>query len=170
MVWLMSMTPVHIREAGGDLGRVGLILSAHVFGMYALAPLAGWVEDRRGTVTAIATGLVTLAAAAGLAAVAPVGGLLMGLALFLLGVGWSFEFVAGSTLLARRLPVGVRAAVQGRVEPSVWLSSAAASLGAGLLLDVVWLRGAVRAGAGLGCCWPTAFVLRQRPRLAAVGP
>ena len=168
MVWLMSMTPVHIREAGGDLGRVGLILSAHVFGMYALAPLAGWVEDRRGTLTAIVTGLVTLAAAAALAAIAPVGGLLMGLALFLLGVGWSFEFVAGSTLLARGLPVTVRAAVQGRVETSVWLSSALASLGAGLLLDVVGYVG-LCVLALIALLLPTAIVLRQRPRLAVLG-
>ncbi len=57
MVWLMSMTPVHIRESGGDLGRIGLILSAHIFGMYALAPVAGWVEDRFGSLSAIATAL-----------------------------------------------------------------------------------------------------------------
>lgn len=81
MVWLMSMTPVHIRESGGDLGRVGLILSAHLFGMYALAPLAGWVEDRFGSARTIALGLGILATSAVLAATAPVGGLLMGLAL-----------------------------------------------------------------------------------------
>jgi MFS family permease len=165
MVWLMSMTPVHIRESGGDLGRVGLILSAHIFGMYALAPLAGWIEDRFGSLPAIAAALVTLAAAAGLAATAPVGGLLMGLALFLLGLGWSFGFVAGSTMLARGIPAGVRASVQGRVETTVWLASATASLGAGLLLDVVGYVGLCMLGL-LALVLPAAFVLRQRPRLA----
>lgn len=164
MVWLMSMTPVHIREAGGDLGRVGLILSAHIFGMYALAPLAGWVEDRLGSVVAIGVALATLASAAVLAATAPVGGLLMGVALFLLGLGWSFGFVAGSTMLARGIPITVRASVQGRVETAVWLSSAAASLGAGLLLDVVGFVGLCMLGLA-ALVLPAAFVLRQRPRL-----
>lgn len=167
MVWLMAMTPVHIREAGGDLGRVGLILSVHVVGMYALAPLAGWVEDRFGSLPTIAMGLGTLATAALLAASAPVGGLLMGLALFLLGLGWSFGFVAGSTMLTRGIPADVRAAVQGRVDTMVWLVSATASLGAGLLLDVVGYVGlCVLALLALGV--PTTFVLRQRPRLAVV--
>lgn len=167
MVWLMSMTPVHIRESGGDLGRVGLILSAHIFGMYALAPVAGWVEDRFGSLTAIATGLVALAIAAVLAASAPVGGLLMGLALFLLGVGWSFGFVAGSTMLARGVPAPVRARVQGRVETTVFLASAVASLGAGLLLDVVGYVGLCMLGLA-ALVLPAVFVWRQRPRLAAV--
>ena len=165
MVWLMSMTPVHIRESGGDLGRVGLILSAHLFGMFALAPLAGWVEDRFGSSRTIALGLAILAASAGLAAGAPVGGLLMGLALFLLGLGWSFGFVAGSTLLARSLPVATRAGVQGRVDTLVWSASAVASLGAGLLLDVVGYVGLCMLGL-VALLLPAAFVVRQRPRLA----
>lgn len=167
MVWLMSMTPVHIREAGGDLGRVGLILSAHIFGMYALAPLAGWVEDRFGSIPAIATALTTLAVSAVLAASAPVGGLLMGVALFLLGLGWSFGFVAGSTMLARGIPSAVRASVQGRVETVVWLTSATASLGAGLLLDVVGYVGLCMLGLA-ALALPAAFVLRQRSRLVMV--
>lgn len=167
MVWLMSMTPVHIRESGGDLGRVGLILSAHIFGMYALAPLAGWVEDRAGSIPAIGAGLGMLGAAAVLAAYAPVGGLLMGVALFLLGVGWSFGFVAGSTMLARSVPAAVRASVQGRVETAVWLSSAAGSLGAGLLLDVVGFVGLCMLGLA-ALVLPAAFVVQQRGRLGLV--
>lgn len=167
MVWLMSMTPVHIRESGGDLGRVGLILSAHIFGMYALAPLAGWVEDRYGSLRAIVVGLAILAAAAVLAAGSTPGGVLMGVALFLLGLGWSFGFVAGSTLLARGVPARIRAAVQGRVETVVFLASAVASLGAGLLLDAVGYVGlCLLALAAL--VLPTGFVVRSRGHLDAV--
>jgi MFS family permease len=166
MVWLMAMTPVHIRESGGDLSRIGMILSAHIFGMYALAPLAGWVEDRFGSLRAIAIAMSVLALAAVLAASAPVGGVAMAVALFLLGVGWSFGFVAGSTMLARGLPIEVRAAVQGRVETAVWLASAIASLGAGLLLDLVGYVG-LCALALVALALPITFVMRQRHRLAA---
>ena len=167
MVWLMSMTPVHIRESGGDLGRIGLILSAHIFGMYALAPLAGWVEDRFGSLRAIAVAMTVLAAAAVLAAGAPVGGALMAVALFLLGVGWSFGFVAGSTMLARGVASDIRAGVQGRVDTAVWLTSAAASLGAGLLLDLVGFVGLCLL-ALIALVVPVTFVFRQRGRLEPV--
>lgn len=168
MVWLMSMTPVHIRESGGDLGRVGLILSAHIFGMYALAPLAGWVEDRFGSLVAIATALATLALSAVLAAIAPVGGLFMGVALLLLGLGWSFGFVAGSTMLARDVPEDVRPTVQGRVETGVWLASAVASLAAGLLLEVLGFVG-LAVVAIVVLALPVTFVVRQRRRLSLFG-
>jgi MFS family permease len=167
MVWLMSMTPVHIRESGGDLGRIGLILSAHIFGMYALAPVAGWVEDRYGSLRAIAVGLTTLAVAAVLAAGSTPGGVVMGVALFLLGLGWSFGFVAGSTLLARGVPAPIRAAVQGRVETVVFLASAVASLGAGLLLDAVGYVGLCLL-ALVALVLPTAFVVRSRGHLDAM--
>lgn len=167
MVWLMSMTPVHIRESGGDLGRIGLILSAHIFGMYALAPIAGWVEDRFGSLRAIAVAMTVLAVAAVLAATAPVGGVLMAVALFLLGVGWSFGFVAGSTMLARGIPSDIRAGVQGRVDTAVWLTSAVASLGAGLLLDFVGFVGLCLL-ALLALVLPVTFVIRQRRRLTPV--
>jgi MFS family permease len=169
MVWLMSMTPVHIRESGGDLGRIGLILSAHIFGMYALAPLAGWVEDRFGSLRAIAVAMTVLAVAAVLAASAPVGGVLMAVALFLLGVGWSFGFVAGSTMLARGVASDIRAGVQGRVDTAVWLTSAAASLGAGLVLDLVGYEG-LCALALVALVLPVTFVVRQRGRLGPGAP
>lgn len=167
MVWLMAMTPVHIRESGGDLGRIGLILSAHILGMYALAPFAGWVEDRFGSLRAVAVALTTLAASAVLAAVAPVGGPAMGLALFLLGVGWSFGFIAGSAMLTRGAPAPVRTAVQGRVETIVWLTSAGASLGAGLLLDAVGFVG-LCVVALVALLVPTTVVVRGRAQLHPV--
>lgn len=164
MVWLMSMTPVHIRQSGGDLGRVGLILSAHILGMYALAPLAGWIEDRFGSLPAIATALSTLALSAVLAAAGPVGGVTMGTALFLLGLGWSFAFVAGSTMLARGVPAGIRARVQGRVETVVFLASAGASLGAGLLLDALGYVGLCLVALA-ALLLPATFVARSRRHL-----
>jgi MFS family permease len=156
-----------IRESGGDLAQVGLILSAHILGMYALAPLAGWVGDRFGSLRAVAVALGGLDAAAVLAAVAPVGGLLMGLALFLLGLGWSFGFVAGSTMLTRGTPTAVRTAVQGRVETIVWLTSATASLGAGLFLDGVGYAGlCLLALAALAV--PAGFLVRRHRQLVPV--
>ncbi|HZE46329.1 MAG TPA: MFS transporter, partial [Xanthobacteraceae bacterium] len=46
MVGIMAMTPVHIRGAGYDAAHtlriVGVVISVHIAGMYAFAPLIGW--------------------------------------------------------------------------------------------------------------------------------
>lgn len=90
----------------------------------------------------------------------------MGVALFLLGLGWSFGFVAGSTMLARGVPAPVRASVQGRVETVVFLASAIASLGAGLLLDGVGYLG-LCVLALVALVLPATFVLRSKHLFAA---
>ncbi len=48
MVAVMTMTPLHLRDHGGSLELVGLVMSVHVAGMYAFAPLVGSLADRRG--------------------------------------------------------------------------------------------------------------------------
>jgi len=50
MVLLMTMTPLHIRHEGHGLGAIGLVISAHTLGMYALSPITGQLVDRFGRV------------------------------------------------------------------------------------------------------------------------
>lgn len=169
MILVMSMTPVHIRHGGGSLGIVGLIMSAHILGMYAFAPIVGRLVDRVGPRPVAATGIGMLAAASLLAATATPGGVAFGAALWLLGVGWSLGFVAGSAILARSLPVAVRTHVQGQVETLVWLSSASASLGAGLLLTAIGFAGLCWLGAGLTIA-PGATLVRAMLRRPEVQP
>ena len=61
---------------------VGLVISAHVFGMYALSPITGRLTDRFGSVPVIYAGMAVLAGAALLGAIAPADG---GAILFLAG-------------------------------------------------------------------------------------
>ena len=49
MVGVMSMTPVHMGHGGATLQLVGLVISLHVAGMYALSPVFGWLADRVGS-------------------------------------------------------------------------------------------------------------------------
>jgi MFS family permease len=53
--------------------------------------------------------------------------------LFLLGLGWNFCFVGGSTLLADQLSPTERARTQGANDLLVGLASAAASLSSGIV-------------------------------------
>ncbi len=135
MVLIMTMTPIHLTEHGHGLEMVGLVLSAHTFGMFALSPVSGRLTDRFGSPAVIAGGLSTLGLAALLAALAPAdGGLLLTLALFLLGFGWNLGFVAGSTMLTRGLALGERTRVQGTADGLVWSTAALASLSSGVIV------------------------------------
>ncbi|MGH3387594.1 MAG: MFS transporter [Actinomadura sp.] len=114
MVAVMSMTPVHMNHGHATLTVVGVVISLHIAGMYALSPLVGLLADRLGRIPVLLLGMVLLTAAATLAGLsAPHDvGLLAG-ALILLGIGWSCGLVAGSALLTDAVPVERRPAVQG---------------------------------------------------------
>jgi MFS family permease len=57
----------------------------------------------------------------------------LGVALFLLGLGWNFCFVGGSTLLADQLSPEERARTQGFNDLLVGLASAVGSLQSGII-------------------------------------
>jgi len=70
---------------------------------------------------------------AGLLAVLTVGVLELGLALFMLGLGWNFCFIAGSSLLSNSLAAHERVRAQGFGETFVSIASGVASLGSFVL-------------------------------------
>jgi MFS family permease len=137
MVLIMTMTPIHIDRAGDGLGTIGLIIAAHTFGMFALSPLTGWVADRIGRPKVILAGHGILLMSALLAANAsgePTA--LLFVALFLLGVGWNFSFIAGSAYLSEYAPADLRVPLEGMADTVVWSSGAAAGLSSGMLLGI----------------------------------
>jgi len=135
MVLIMVMTPIHMRDNGHGLGAVGLIISAHTLGMFALSPIVGVVTDRVGRLPVILAGHSLLAVSGILAAVADESAIgLLALALFLLGLGWNLSFVAGSALLTEGADPAVRVRRQGLGDAVVWTSASAAGFGSGLLL------------------------------------
>jgi MFS family permease len=135
MTLVMTMTPLHMTAHGHDLGAVGIVISGHALGMFGLSPLSGRLTDRLGPIPVILAGMVVSAFAAVLAAVAPAdGGILLFVALFLLGYGWNLGYVAGSTLLTHGLSLAERTRLQGLTDGLIWSSAAAASLGSGVVV------------------------------------
>jgi MFS family permease len=166
MTLVMTMTPYHLHTQGHGLETVGLVISAHTFGMFALSPISGRLTDRFGANAMVLAGFSVLAAAGVFAAVIPDSGAGLAIPMFLLGVGWNLGFVAGSSLLASEAPLGDRARLQGASDALVWATAATASftsgyvvatasyavlavIGAGVavLLGVVVLRNIQTAGA-----------------------
>jgi MFS family permease len=120
MVALMSAVPVHTHHEGDGLGLLGVILSAHTFGMFALAPLTGWWIDRSGTRPVVLSGLALLVVSAVLSTQTA---LLFAPALFLLGYAWNLCYLGGSAQLHT-------ADQESKVESFIWAASALATASA----------------------------------------
>jgi MFS family permease len=134
MVAVMTMTPLQLTEHGHGLDAVGWVLSAHMIGMFALAPLSGRIADRWGPRVTINAGLGVLALATATAIAAPTAHTSgLPIALFLLGYGWNLVFVGGSARLSRDLAPEARNRVRGVVDAVVWSASALAGLTSGQL-------------------------------------
>lgn len=137
MISVMAMTPVHMRHEGSTLRVVGLVISVHVAGMYALSPAIGWLTDRLGRVAVVSIGQVIFVAAVLISGTAdPARPAMLGLGLFLLGVGWSCALVAGSTLLTESVAAALRPGVQGAADFVMGLCGATGGALAGVVLGV----------------------------------
>ncbi len=141
MVMIMTSTPLHIHHHGSDLGIVGLVMSAHTLGMFALSPVTGRLADRWGSYRVITGGMVLL----GLSALGGAYGpnestTLLVVVLFVLGVGWNLAFVGGSSLLAVGVDGSIRSRLQGRVDSMTWGSAALASVSSGVVYEATDYR------------------------------
>lgn len=137
MVAVMVMTPIHMAHVDVTLQLIGLVISVHVAGMYALSPLVGWAVDRIGRIPVIWAGIAILIVSCVLAAVSAGDDILtLGIGLFLLGLGWSCTLIAGSTLLVDGIAAQERPSVQGL---SDLVMNAAGALGGALAGLIVWL-------------------------------
>jgi MFS family permease len=145
----MAMTPVHLVSHGASLELVGITISLHVLGMYALSPVWGALADRVGREVTIAVGQVLLLAALLLLSVGAESELWVAVGLFTIGLGWSAASVAGATLISESVDVTGRARIQGRAD---LLMSSAGALGggaAGLVLAALGYGGLALAATGL---------------------
>jgi MFS family permease len=134
MVIIMVSTPLHIHHHGSDLGIVGLVMSAHTLGMFALSPLTGRLSDRLGAVPVILIGMAVLGLSALGAAYGPSESTpWLVIVLFGLGYGWNLAFVAGSSLLTTGVGSEIRSRLQGRVDSLTWGAAALASVSSGVL-------------------------------------
>jgi MFS family permease len=166
MVLIMTMTPLHMADHGHDLAAVGFVISGHILGMYALSPISGRLTDRFGSAAIVTVGLIVVAISALLSAVAPPeGGPTLFIALFLLGYGWNLGFVAGSALLTHGLDVRERTRLQGLTDALIWSSSAAASIGSGVVVAVAGFTTLGLMGAAL-VVFPVWLVIVRRRVLA----
>ena len=134
MTLIMTATPLsmHVHD-GYSLEATANVIRAHVLGMYAPSLVSGFLIDRLGTVKMMSAGAVALL----IAAVIALQGKTIGhywLTLVLLGVGWNFLYVGGTTMLTLTYSMAERFKAQAVNEFSVFGTSATASLLAGTVI------------------------------------
>ena len=135
MISVMVMTPLHMEHGHAELRIIGFVISLHVLGMFAFAPLVGMAADRFGRATVLASGGGVLLVALVLCARAPEGSspeIFVGL--FLLGLGWSLATVSAATMVAELAPLGAVTEVQGTADLVMGLAAAAGSATSGLIV------------------------------------
>lgn len=127
MVVVMTATPIDMNLHGHGLSAVGLTLSAHTLGMFALSPLTGRLCDHTGPRPVMTAGLLVLTASC-LCTALSTGPWTTSASLFLLGYAWNLCFVAGSSLLATTGPATDRTDAEGTADAAIWTTAAAAAL------------------------------------------
>lgn len=147
MTNVMVMTPVHMDHQEFSLGAIGIVVSIHIAGMYALSPVFGWMADRWGSGVVIAggAGIFVLTIALGVIdAVAPESSMvLLSTALSLLGIGWSMFLIGGSSLLTASVPAHAKVPLQGASDSAMNLGGALMAAMAGAVLGAggfLWIN------------------------------
>jgi MFS family permease len=137
MVSIMVMTPVHMAHHDVTLRIIGLVISVHILGTYAFSPVVGAISDKLGRIRTIQIGIVILIVSALISGLAPHhDSLTLGIGLFLLGLGWSFTLIAGSTLLSEIVSIEMRPATQGASDLVMNLMGAGGAAVGGVIIGI----------------------------------
>jgi MFS family permease len=136
MIMIMVITSLHMRNHRHDVPAISLTVSLHVLGMFGFSILSGRLADTIGRAAVIAIGALVLVAACLVVPLSPAF-MPITVGLFLLGLGWNFCFVGGSSLLADQLSPNERARVQGFNDLLMGLVAAAGSFMSGHVFAAV---------------------------------
>jgi len=140
MSLLMTATPVAMHRVDAfSLEDTAWVIQSHIMAMYLPSLISGFMVDRLGAVRVILLGVVLLTICL---FVAFLGRELMHYwwALVLLGVGWNFLYLGGTTLLTTTYEAAERFKVQACNDFVVFSLQAIAALSSGyLLLSMGWM-------------------------------
>jgi MFS family permease len=168
MNFLMTSTPIAMQVCGHPFGDAAFVISSHVVAMFAPSFVTGRLMRRFGVLPVMLAGAALNLVCIGVA--------LAGLAvanfwwaLVLLGVGWNFLYIGGTTLLTDTYRPEERAKAQGANDQMIFIMMAISSFTSGMTVTTAgWSRVnlmalplvAVATGAIL---W---FALHERARKA----
>jgi MFS family permease len=141
MVSMMSLVGYVLVGHGHHQGAIFPVISAHFIGMFGLVFVVGNIIDRMGRLRALLGGLALLGFSALSLVWAVESVAATAVALFGIGLGWNFSYVAATAELADRTVPAERGKILGFTDLCSGLVGAALALLGGLLLSAVGLVG-----------------------------
>jgi MFS family permease len=171
MNFLMTSTPIAMQVCGHPYGAAAFVISSHIIGMFAPSFVTGPLIRRAGPLPVMFAGALLNFVAIGVA--------LSGIAvaqfwwsLVILGVGWNFLYIGGTTLLTQTYRPEERAKAQGTNEQAIFIMMAVSSFTSGMTVTTAgWQRVNLLAiplvaVIAVALIW---FALRSRAEKAAAG-
>lgn len=136
MILAMAATPIAMVHHHHALSDAAMVIQLHVLGMFVPSFFSGSLIARFGARRVMLAGVLLLSlhvmmtmTGTGLSSFAS--------ALVLLGIGWNFLYIGGTTLLTTTYTPAERGRAQATNDMSIFVVGLACSLGAGALLDRV---------------------------------
>jgi MFS family permease len=131
MNFLMTSTPIAMGVCGHPYSDAAFVISSHVIGMFAPSFVTGGLIKRIGVLPVMFAGALLNFAAIGIA-LSGISVAQFWWSLVLLGVGWNFLYVGGTTLLTETYRPEEMAKAQGANEQAIFIVMAISSFTSGL--------------------------------------
>jgi MFS family permease len=166
---LMTASPLAMAVCGHPYSAAATVIGWHVIGMFGPSLFTGSLIKRYGVLNVMFAGVVLLYASIGIA--------LSGIsvphfwfALVILGVGWNFLYIGGTTLIAGAARPAERAKTQGANDMIIFIVLGISSFGSGLLLEtngwrtINYVALPLATAVGVAIAW---FAIKRRGAAAA---
>jgi MFS family permease len=170
MVSVMNLTGYVMVGHGHEQADVFPVISAHIVGMYGLVLVVGDLIDRISRRRALVGGLLLMGCST-LALAWATSAFATGVALFGLGLGWSFSYIAATSELVDLAEPAERGRLIGFCDLASGLAGASLALIGGLTYSQLGV-GVLAAGAAVAATAPAAaiFLSQRRRTVAALDP
>ena len=159
MVAVMTMTPVHLKSHGHETVSA-YVISLHIVGMYAFSPLIGKFSDLRGRQNTIMIGALLLMGSTVMSALAGDSPVLLFPSLWLLGIGWSFGLIGGSSLLVDSVATESRVRVQGTADLMMSFFGGMAGFSSGFIRKAIGFHWLSNLGTVLAAVLLVSVIVR----------
>jgi MFS family permease len=140
MVLVMTATPLSMVGHHHQVADAAFVIQWHVLGMFVPSFFTGWLVKRFGLTPMMLTGVALLVVHVGIA-MSGVALLHFASGLILLGIGWNFLYVGGSTLLTETYRPSERPRIQALNDFLIVGVVATSSFSAGALTEQFGWRG-----------------------------
>ena len=140
MNFLMTSTPIAMQVCGHPYGDAAFVISSHVVAMFAPSLITGRLMRRFGVLPIMLTGaaLNLLCIGVALAGIAVAN---FWWSMVLLGVGWNFLYIGGTTMLTDTYRPEERAKAQGANDQAIFIMMVISSFTSGMTVTTAgWDR------------------------------